>query len=74
VTRVTSFLNARRATVVPPKVGRMQAIREGCVESLGATLRYDRPLTDSAERCGYVCLRESGARSRLLGYRAHGAP
>ncbi|HYH97233.1 acyl-CoA dehydrogenase family protein [Hyalangium sp.] len=41
-----SYLNARRASVVPPMVGRMQAILEGCVESLGATLRYDRPLTD----------------------------
>ncbi len=40
------YLNARRASVPPPMVGRMQAILEGCVESLGATIRYVRPLTD----------------------------
>lgn len=40
------YLNARRASVVPVLVGRMQAILEGCVESLGSTLRYGRSLSD----------------------------
>ncbi|MEG3436442.1 acyl-CoA dehydrogenase family protein [Pannus brasiliensis CCIBt3594] len=45
LSHVQEFLNARRAILVSPVLGRMQAILEDCTRYLGGSIRYNRPLT-----------------------------
>ncbi len=45
LSHVQEFLNARRSLLVSPVLGRMQAILEDCIQSLGLSIRYNRPLT-----------------------------